>query len=338
MTQSARDQVPRMLALVPYLRSREGVPVEQVAKDFGVTTAQLVKDLNVLWFCGLPGAVTGEMIDVDMDALEADGVVHIDNAEFLPRPFRLTVPEALSLIVALRTLRESATDTELPTIESALAKLESTAGDGAAASAAVQVHIERADPQVHDTIREALEKGRRLQLAYLVPARDEQTDRMVDPLRLLTAEGRQYLEAWCHRAEDVRLFRLDRIASAEVLTAAVDTHDQVARLDLSAGLFRPGPDHIEAVIDLDEGARWIAESYPIEGSEERSGGRLRIRMRIADPGWLRRLLLSLGGAARLIAPEAMAGEVQRAAQDALAGYEDAPIGPAAPYDRHNDPS
>ncbi|MGI8676310.1 MAG: WYL domain-containing protein, partial [Nocardioidaceae bacterium] len=46
MTQSARDQVPRMLALVPYLRSREGVPVEQVAKDFGVTTAQLVKDLN----------------------------------------------------------------------------------------------------------------------------------------------------------------------------------------------------------------------------------------------------------------------------------------------------
>jgi proteasome accessory factor C len=66
MTQSARDQVPRMLALVPYLRGRDGIPVDQVAADFGVTPQQIVKDLNVLWFCGLPGAVTGDMIDVDM--------------------------------------------------------------------------------------------------------------------------------------------------------------------------------------------------------------------------------------------------------------------------------
>ena len=36
MSQTAQDQVRRLLALVPYLREREGVKVEQVAKDFGV--------------------------------------------------------------------------------------------------------------------------------------------------------------------------------------------------------------------------------------------------------------------------------------------------------------
>ncbi|HKE69533.1 MAG TPA: WYL domain-containing protein, partial [Nocardioidaceae bacterium] len=41
MTQSARDQVPRMLALVPYLRAHDGIPVDQVAKDFGVTPQQI---------------------------------------------------------------------------------------------------------------------------------------------------------------------------------------------------------------------------------------------------------------------------------------------------------
>lgn len=320
MTQSARDQVPRMLALVPYLRSREGIPVEQVAKDFGVTTSQIVQDLNVLWFCGLPGAVTGEMIDVDMDALDADGVVFLDNAEFLPRPLRLSVPEALSLIVALRTLRESATEAELPTVESALAKLESAAGDGAAASAAVQVHIERADPHVHDAIRTALAARRQLQIAYDVPSRDEQTERVVDPLRLLTAEGRPYLEAWCHRAQDVRLFRLDRIATAEVTDRPADSHADVRRRDLSAGLFQPSPDDVLAVVDVDDSARWVAEYYPVESTQERPDGSLRITLRMSDAAWLRRLVLRLGGSARVVAPVEVAAEVRGAATDALAHY------------------
>jgi proteasome accessory factor C len=319
MTTSAREQVPRMLALVPYLRSRDGIPVEQVAADFGVTTGQIIKDLNVLWFCGLPEAVTGEMIDIDMDALEADGVVHLENAEFLERPLRLTVAEALSLVVALRTLRESAAPAELPTIESALAKLESAAGDGAAASSAVQVHVERPDPQVHDTVQDALTQGRRLHLAYVVPARDERTERDVEPLRLLVAEGRPYLEAWCLRAENVRLFRLDRVEDARVLDEPVQPRHVVPR-DLSAGLFQPADDAAVAVLDLDAPARWIAEQHAIDEAVEQPDGALRITLRVADLGWLRRLVLRQGGSVRVVSPPELVAEVRQAARDALAAY------------------
>ena len=68
----ARDQVGRLLALVPYLQSRREVSLEQAARDFGVRPAQIVKDLNVLWFCGLPGLGMGDLIDVDMEALEGE--------------------------------------------------------------------------------------------------------------------------------------------------------------------------------------------------------------------------------------------------------------------------
>lgn len=321
MTTSAREQVPRMLALVPYLRARESIPVDQVADDFGVSRSQIVKDLNVLWFCGLPEAVTGDMIDIDMDALESEGVVRVDNTDFLPRPLRLSVAEALSLIVALRTLRESATVAELPTIESALAKLESAAGDGAAAAAAVQVHIERADPAVHAAAREALDTCRRLHLTYLVPARDEQTERDVDPLRLVTEEGRPYLEAWCHRAEGVRLFRLDRVTHAEVLDIAADLHDAVERRDLSEGLFTPGHDDLGAVLDVDGPSRWIAEHHPVDAQREQPDGSLRIWLRVADPGWLRRLVLRQGGGVRIVSPVWLALEVEQSARAALLGYE-----------------
>ena len=37
------------------------------------------------------------------------------------------------------------------------------------------------------------------------------SERVIDPMRMLIVDGRAYLEAWCRRAEAVRMFRLDRI-------------------------------------------------------------------------------------------------------------------------------
>lgn len=308
-----------MLALVPYLRSRDGIPVERVAEDFGVTTSQLVNDLNVLWFCGLPDAVTGEMIDVDMEALETEGVVYIDNAEFLPRPLRLTQHEALSLIVALRTLRSSAGDEEREAVDSALAKLESAAGEGARTAGTVEVHVEDPDPQVRRVVADALASGRRLHLAYLVPSRDEQTERDVDPLRLLTGEGRPYLEAWCYRADDVRLFRLDRITSVTTLNEPVAQHE-VRERNLSEGLFQPSAESPSAILDLHPAAHWIAEYYPNDSIEQRPDDVLRVTLRVGDLAWLRRLVLRQGGAAVVVQPAALADEVASLAREALAAY------------------
>lgn len=315
----AREQVTRMLALVPYLRSRDGIPVERVAEDFGVTTSQLVNDLNVLWFCGLPDAVTGEMIDVDMEALETEGVVYIDNAEFLPRPLRLTQHEALSLIVALRTLRSSAGDDEREAVDSALAKLESAAGEGVRTAGAVEVHVEDPDPQVRRVVADALASRRRLHLTYLVPSRDEQTERDVDPLRLLTGEGRPYLEAWCYRADDVRLFRLDRVTSVTVLDEPVAEHDVRGR-NLSEGLFQPSEESPRAVLDLHPAAHWIAEYYPNDAIEQRPDDVLRVSLRVGDLAWLRRLVLRQGGAAVVVEPAQLADEVAALAREALAAY------------------
>ena len=106
MTANAQSQVERMLALVPYLREREGISVEQVAHEFNVKPAQIVKDLKVLWFCGLPDAVMGDLIEIDMEAVEGEGVIRLSSADYLSRPLRLAPHEALALVVALRSLRE----------------------------------------------------------------------------------------------------------------------------------------------------------------------------------------------------------------------------------------
>ena len=319
----ARDQVGRLLALVPYIQAREEVSLEQAASDFGVRPAQIVKDLNVLWFCGLPGLGMGDLIDVDMDALEGDGVIRVSNADYLRRPLRLDSSEASALIVALRALREGSDDAVRPIVDRVLGKLEAAAGDGAALAAQVDVRLAGQNPVVNE-LRErlaaAVADGRQVRLDYYVPTRDESTERVVDPLRVVTAEGHTYLDAWCHLAEDQRLFRLDRISSAEVLDAAVDHHDVRPR-DLADGLFQPSPDDTLVTMHLEPQARWVAEYYPIENMQEAGGGALRVWLRVADPAWLTRLMLRIGGHATVESPADLAEVVQRTAVRALAAYE-----------------
>jgi proteasome accessory factor C len=309
----ARDQVARLLALAPYLQAREGgVPLARVAADFGVKPAQIVKDLRVLFMCGLPGLGPGDMVDVDFEAFEddPDGVVRIENADFLARPVRLGSSEASALIVALRALREGSDDDSREVIDRALTKLED-ATTGGPPPAAVEVHPAPArerDRLTADRLRQAIADDRQVRLRYYVPTRDETTDRVVDPLAVLTEDGKTYLDAWCHNAEGRRLFRLDRVHEADVLDAARVAHDVPPR-DLSAGLFAAGPDDIEARVHLAPGLRWVADYYPVLATTEADDGGLVVTLAVGDPQWLVRTALRLAPGLTVLSPPAIVDQL-----------------------------
>ena len=323
MTSSAQGQVERMLALVPYLRDRGGISVDDVARDFGVRPAQIVKDLKVLWFCGLPDAVTGDMIDIDMEALDGEGVVRLSNADYLTRPLRLAPHEALALMVALRALREVSGAGERDAVDRALGKLETAAGEVAHQASAVDIHIDPVDAQLRATVDQALRESRQLDLTYYTPSRDETTQRVIDPMRLIFFEGHSYLEAWDQRSSEVRIFRLDRMVGLTLLDSAASPPPGGARADLSKGLFRADADDPVAVLELEPSARWVAEYYPVERTEELAQGRLRIELRFASRGWLERLVLRLGGQAVILEPAELAEAVRARASAALVHYPEA---------------
>jgi proteasome accessory factor C len=265
----------------------------------------------------------GDLIDVDMDALEGEGVIRVSNADYLARPLRLDSTEASALIVALRALREAGGDDVRPIVDRTLGKFEAAAGDGASLAAQVDLHLPAHDETaaaLRDRLARAVEERRQVRLDYYVPARDESTARVVDPLRLVTAQGNDYLEAWCNLAEGQRLFRLDRINTAEVLDTPVEERADVAPRDLAEGLFQSSSDDLLVTLLLAPAARWVAEYYPVEESVEAGDGSLRVRLRVADPAWLTRLLLRLGGLATVEAPAEVSDAVERVAREALEQY------------------
>jgi proteasome accessory factor C len=321
----AKDQVARLLTLVPYLHTHGQVRLDEAATALGVAPDQLLGDLKVLLMCGLPGGYPDDLIDVDLDALEgpeADGVIRVSNADYLARPLKLTPTEATAIIVALRALRSTATEETREVVDRALAKLEAAAAEG---SAAPQIDPGEESPErldqvrLEDDLHDAVARQRQVRLTYFVPSRDEQSERTVDPRGIVTADGFRYLDAWCHSAEAPRLFRLDRIRSATVLDTPIRTAPEPPR-DLSDGLFTRSSDTMPVTLGLDREARWIVEYYPVEAVRTRRGGRLEVDLLIADERWLQRLLLRLAPHARVLSPPELQERFLDSARTTLSLY------------------
>lgn len=314
MARSANEErLPRLLALVPYLQTRSGIAVSAAAADFGVSEAQLRRDLTLLWMCGLPGHGPGDLIDL---AFEGDTVSLVFDAG-MSRPLRLTAEEALALVVALRALAETAGLADTDAVQRALAKVESVAGE-AVDDATVTIALDRTErllPVLHNAV--ALHQA--LRMRYYSASRDETGERTVDPVRLFEADGRSYLEAWCRQAEGMRVFRVDRIDDVTLLDEPARVPAGVALRDLSEGVFSPAAEHLLVGLRIGPAYAWVADYYPAEDVAP-DGERLLVSLRVADPGWVRALVLGSAGQVEVLSPDWLADGIRGEAARAVASY------------------
>ncbi len=311
----AGARLSRLLALVPWLLSRPGITLTEAADHFGVTTDALVADLDLL-ICSGPGQQHGELVDI---WYWDDGTVKVLDPQSLGRPLRLTAEEAAALLVALRVLAQVPGGHDRALIDSVTAKLEDAAGAAAAGRAAVSVTVEeRVDPAVAECVRRALDEQRALHIRYAGAARDQVSERVVDPVALLSVDGRPYLSAWCRSAGASRTFRLDRILACDLRDEPAAVPAEAAPPELGRDGLRPAGAAV--TLDLLAGARWVAEEYPVDQVQPRAGGAVRVTLPVADERWIVRLLLRLGADARVVSPPQLADRVAAAAREALAAY------------------
>jgi proteasome accessory factor C len=204
------ERTARLLDLVPYINSHQGISLKELAGVFNVSAAQMTSDLTTLWMCGLPGYTPLELMDLDFES----GFVTIHNAETLSKPRSITFDEGVALILGLDLLRSAISSDRSDLFEridllskrlAALIKLPS------ALSATSIINQE-----VSTAITEALKSRSGLEIQYHSLYRDEVGSRIILPIEIVERDGQSYLSSYCYTASDFRQFRIDRIQGASV--------------------------------------------------------------------------------------------------------------------------
>jgi proteasome accessory factor C len=305
---TSADQVARLLALIPYLQARPGITLADAAASFSLSERQLLADLRVAFMCGLPGGMPGDLIEVDMDAVEGEGVIRLSNADILSKPLRLAPHEVGTLRLALQALREIAAPESYAAIDSASTKLATMSWqDGPTAV----VSIVTGEESVRQSLVDALETRQRVKLTYEGGARGDTTQPVVDPAAIVVRDGYAYLEAWSTDRGGWRSYRLDRIVAVAMTGTDGDDHGRPPLRDdwLSEA-------SAEVTLRVEESAWWITENYPTS----LISGDL-VTLRVVDPAWLRQLILRLGAEAEVVDPVLAQDDAVRAAREAVDRYE-----------------
>jgi len=207
------EKAARLLDLVPFISTHQGIALSQLAQEFNLSESELLSDLNTLWMCGLPGYTPLELIDLEFES----GYVSIRNAEVLQRVRLLTKQELVIILLGLDILRSSLDPKreDLQTAISGLTKrIKEIVGNVATASPIVD-SVHRA------IITQAIASRMDLTVKYHSTIRDTVTEREITPLELSLDLGFEVLNAYCHSAEGFRTFRLDNMRSVELSGSSV---------------------------------------------------------------------------------------------------------------------
>jgi predicted DNA-binding transcriptional regulator YafY len=108
----------------------------------------------------------------------------------------------------------------------------------------------------------ALVQRRRLHIQYHGRRRDEVSERDVSPQRLTQYRNSWYLDAYCHQAEGLRSFALERMRELQLLEEAsldVEQSGLAEHYDQSYGIFSGPARHTAVLKFTPEMSRWVAD-------------------------------------------------------------------------------
>ncbi|WP_308165280.1 helix-turn-helix transcriptional regulator [Nocardia noduli] len=313
-------RLSRLLNMIPYFIANPGISAAEAAADLGVTTKQLMSDLNQLWMCGLPGYGPGDLIDLSF----SEESIEVTFSAGIDRPLRLTSTEATALLVALRSIVEMPGMVDPTAAHAAIAKIESAiVGGGAQISEPRDSRMPPAEAPAVATVRSALARQRALRLVYYSASRDVVSERIVDPIRIVLVDNNSYLQAWCRQAEGVRLFRFDRIEAATELDEPARPPSHATEAAAALDLFQDDPAVPLARLRIHPDYGWVLDQYPMNRLAVHPDGSLDVTMRFATLDWMARLLLGFGAGVTVLGPPELVAAVRERSDAALAVYAEA---------------
>jgi len=313
----ATDRAALMMQLVPYLINQGEVSVDEAAREFDVTPAQMRDMVQRLTMIGRPGdsgfwQLPNDLFDIDWDLLDEQDRIVITNAVGLEESPRLTAREAAALLAGLQLAQSLPGLGDGGVITGLLAKLAKGASSAPADVIVAPGPVDQVRVAVDDALRH------RVAVSFTYKAPDAPvTTRTVDPVKVHIANGQWYLQGWCHLRQAMRTFHLDRVSELS-LTDIPITHGE----EPVPALFETGEADIVARLRFPPTVAPLVGGYLDQARVTTHGDLSEATLRVADVQSLKRLATSLGGDLEILEPPQARDAAADWARAALAQYTD----------------
>jgi len=298
MAESAAERALRLMDLVPYLLNHPGATLKEVSAEFNITVSELIKDLDLLFMCGLPGYTPLELIDLNVE----DGVISLREPQNLDAPRRFSQNEALIIRVALSALEELLPATNQKRVKALREKISRIFTNEIPIDA-VFFHSdkERLDMQI---IQEAFDSQKKLSMTYLNPVKSTLTQRKISVLRIVAENNRTLIEAWCDKSQGIRTFNLANIQSIEMTDEDISRPENSIKQVADVATVAVDPS-TKFFLDNSAQLKRVGEDYEIEIFQEE---------------WLVRSALAEGGTLVIRTPKSLKSRLSALAGEALQNY------------------
>lgn len=314
------NRAERIYRLHQLLRGPRPVPLQRLMEAVGASRATVIRDLGYLRdFFEAPlvydREANGHHYDPAAPAFELPGLF-FNESEL----FALLAAEQL-----LEAVQPGLLAPRLGPLKGRIRSLLKESGH-AAETVARRILVHRSAPRHSDpdrfaAVAAAVLAGHVLEITYHSRGRDEHTQRRVHCARLIHYRDNWYLLAWCERAEDLRLFALERIRRPRDTGEPARLPDD-RRLDrhihASFGIFA-GSARAWAVLRFSpEMARWVAEEawHPDQLGQWR-GELWELQVPYSDPREIAMEVMRYCPEVEVVAPPELRAEVRRRLAEGL---------------------
>lgn len=302
MVDSAIARTARAMDIIPFVLEYPGIRVEDLADKFNVSEKQIIKDLELIFLCGLPGYTPYELIDLTFD----DGAVTIIDPQLFDKPRRFSETEGVIISLGLTILRNSTTDLDqMESIDKLIIKF--TNKFNVVSNTKIE---EPTKPQYFDEILEAIMNKKSIAIGYVARSSDEISQRHIKPERVSIKNGYYYLFAVDLKSSADRVYRLDQVISVNSVGSK------------EAEQYSENLERDEFLFDLKVTSQLITEKFRDIFIEVKPVGEyFLVKGRASNAQWFHRWVLSNASVVEVLEPKNLQNSIKARAQSALDLYQ-----------------
>lgn len=290
---SGADRYNFMLALTGYLINNRQQRIEDVASHFQVSESDIRSAVVTISLSGVGLYRPDELFFLDYDLLE-DGIIDISFAPTLTEVPRLSNRQAAAIASGLSYLVELVDKQDQSEIQILLDILANGAKGTSNLPFMVQPSSADADLLL---VRQAVAEHRVITCSY-INSSGELSERKLEPNRLESRESVWFLHGFCLSNNEMRVFRVDRMANIGLL------EEFSARPDLEElEIYQPGKNDVEVLFEVQPEAFSLLADY--KPDFEISGNKaVQVKIPIGQLSNLGRIVARYAGSVQVLGPEA----------------------------------